>query len=66
MEESSMRKKNYVLRISETNYEVLKQLSGKSMKSINQYLNSVLENHIKDTEEVISSGKLTCRAVLNK
>ena len=41
-----MKTKNYVLRTKNENLEIIKILAKENMKSINKYLNIIIEKHI--------------------
>lgn len=47
-EDKIMKTKNYVLRTKNENIEIIKKLAQENLKSMNQYLNGIIENHINE------------------
>lgn len=43
-----MKTKNYVLRTKNENIEIIRKLAQENLKSMNQYLNGIIENHINE------------------
>jgi predicted DNA-binding protein len=47
-EDKIMKTKNYVLRTKNENIEIIRKLAQENLKSMNQYLNGIIENHINE------------------
>lgn len=52
-----MRTKKYVLRTNNEKFEKIKNMASENMKSINHYLNDLIDENIENRENMISQRK---------
>lgn len=57
--------KKYVFRTNNEKFEIIKKMASENMKSINNYLNSLINEHIENQENMISQRKKTKKQTKN-
>lgn len=58
--------KKYVLRTNNEKFEKIKNMASENMKSINHYLNNLIDEHIENRENMISQRKKIKKQTKNK
>ena len=65
-EDYQMGTKKYVLRTNNEKFEKIKNMASENMKSINHYLNNLIDEHIENRENMISQRKKIKKQTKNK
>ncbi len=61
-----METKKYVFRTNNEKFEIIKKMASENMKSINNYLNNLIDEHIENQENMISQRKKTKKQTINQ
>jgi predicted HicB family RNase H-like nuclease len=65
-EDYQMETKKYVFRTNNEKFEIIKKMASENMKSINNYLNNLIDEHIENQENMISQRKKTKKQTINQ
>lgn len=65
-EDYQMRTKKYLLRTNNEKFEKIKNMASENMKSINHYLNDLIDENIENRENMISQRKKMKKQIQNE